>query len=47
VGKIFVNSTKNGIKFQCRQQIVIKLDHFTGEIRYGTSARKCVDLGPA
>ena len=47
VGKIFVNSTKNGIKFQCRQQVVLKLDHFTGEIRYGTSARKCVDLGPA
>lgn len=47
VGKIFVNSTKNGIKFQCRQQVVVKLDHFTGEIRYGTSARRCVDLGPA
>lgn len=47
VGKIFVNSTKNGSQFQCRQQIVLHLDHFTGEIRYGTSARKCTNLGPA
>ncbi len=46
-GKIYVNSVKNAIKFQCRQQIVLKLDHATGEIRYGTSSRKCVDLGPA
>jgi ABC-type phosphate transport system substrate-binding protein len=46
-GKIYVNSTKNGIKFQCRQQIVLKLDHSTGQIRFGTSSRKCVDLGPA
>ena len=47
VGKIFVNSVKNGVKFQCRQQIVIKLDHLTGDIRYATSSRRCVDLGPA
>ena len=47
VGKIFVNSTKNGERFQCRQQIVIHLDPYNGQIRYGLSHRKCVDLGPA
>jgi hypothetical protein len=46
-GKIFVNSVKNGEEFQCRQQIVIKLDHATGDIRYFLSRRKCVNLGPA
>jgi len=47
VGKIFVNSVKNGEKFQCRQQIGIHLDHNTGRITYGLSHRKCRDLGPA
>jgi hypothetical protein len=46
-GKIFVNSTKNGTRYQCRQQVVIKLDHFTGRIRYVTSRRRCTALGPA
>ena len=46
-GKIFVNSTKNGERFQCRQQIVIKLEHATGSIRYSLSRRKCTNLGPA
>ncbi len=46
-GKIFVNSTKNGERFQCRQQVVITLDHFSGDIRYFLSHRRCVDLGPA
>jgi V8-like Glu-specific endopeptidase len=46
-GKIYVNSEKNGTKFQCRQQIVIKLNHDTGDITYFLSRRKCVDLGPA
>ncbi len=46
-GKIFVNSTKNGARFQCRQQIVIKLEHATGSIRYSLSRRKCTNLGPA
>ncbi len=46
-GKIFVNSTKNGERFQCRQQITIKLNHDTGDIRYFLSRRKCQDLGPA
>jgi hypothetical protein len=47
VGKIVVISTKNGEKFACRRQLVIKLDHFTGDIDYATSRRKCVSLGPA
>ena len=47
VARIFVNSVKNGEKFQCRQQIVIKLNHDTGDIRYFLSRRKCRDLGPA
>lgn len=47
IGKIHVISTKNGVKFDCVRQVVIKLDHFTGEINYATSARRCEDLGPA
>ena len=47
VGKIFVNSVKNGERFQCRQQIVEHLDHYTGRISYRLSGRRCVDLGPA
>ena len=39
-------SVKNGTKFDCTRQLVIKLDHFTGDLNYGVSARKCVDLGP-
>ena len=46
-GKIHVISTKNGTKFDCVRQVVIKLDHDTGEINYGTSPRRCEDLGPA
>ena len=47
VGKTIVISTKNGIKFACKRQLVIKLDHFSGDIDWATSARRCVDLGPA
>ena len=47
IGKIHVISEKNGVKFDCTRQVVIKLDHFTGEINYATSARRCEDLGPA
>jgi hypothetical protein len=46
IGKIHVISHKNHIRFDCTRQIVIKLDHETGEINYGTSARRCKDLGP-
>jgi hypothetical protein len=47
VGKIIVISVKNGDKFACSRQIVIKLDHFTGEINYAVSNRRCKNLGPA
>ena len=47
VGKIHVISIKNGEKFDCTRQVVIKLDHITGEITYAVSKRRCDDLGPA
>ena len=47
VGKIFVNSVKNGSRFQCRQRVAIRLDHQTGRIRYFLDRRKCTNLGPA
>ena len=46
-GKIVVISTKNGVKYACKRQIVIKLDHFTGHISDARSPRSCVNLGPA
>ncbi len=46
VGKIHVISHKNGERFDCTRQIVIKLDHYTGDISYSVSARRCDDLGP-
>ena len=46
VGKIHVISHKNGERFDCTRQIVVKLDHFTGDINYGVSKRKCENLGP-
>ena len=45
VGKIHVTSTKNGLRFECTREGVIKLDHFTGEINYGVSDRKCEQIG--
>ena len=46
-GKIHVISEKNGSRFDCVRQVVIKLDHFTGEITYALGARRCENLGPA
>ncbi len=46
-GRIYVVSTKNQVKYECRRQLVIKLDHHTGDLDYATSRRKCVALGPA
>ena len=45
VGKIIVVSTKNGATFECSRQIVIKLDHFTGDITYAVSKRRCHAVG--
>ena len=41
VGKVVVTSVKNGVTFECTRQIVVKLDHFTGEVNYAVSARRC------
>jgi hypothetical protein len=45
IGKIAVTSTKEGATFECRRQIVIKLDHLTGELAYGVSKRRCQQIG--
>jgi hypothetical protein len=47
VGKIHVISVKNGVRYDCTRQLVIKLDHFSGQINYGVSKRRCENLGPA
>jgi hypothetical protein len=41
IGKIIAQGARQGVGFQCTRQIVIKLDHFSGQIRYGTSRRRC------
>jgi hypothetical protein len=41
VGKIIAQGARSGVGFQCTRQIVIKLDHFSGQIRYATSRRRC------
>ena len=41
IGKIHIISEKHGARFDCTRQIVIKLDHFTGELAYGVSKRRC------
>jgi len=47
IGKIEVISVKNGTKFACVRQVVLKLDHFSGKITYATSKRRCDSLGSA
>ncbi len=52
VGKIHVISHKTlpsgeRHRFDCTRQIVIKLNHFTGDITYAVSKRRCRDLGLA
>ncbi|MDX6583743.1 MAG: hypothetical protein QOI10_2927 [Solirubrobacterales bacterium] len=44
VGKIFVNVTRNGVKFQCRNQVVITLNPENGAVRFFLSHRRCVQL---
>jgi hypothetical protein len=41
VGKIIAQGARQGVQFQCKRQVVIKLDHFTGDVTYATSARRC------
>lgn len=45
-GKIHVISHKNGIRWDCRRGVVLKLNHYTGRITYRVGARRCVNLGP-
>src|SRR5688572_17566286 len=47
LGKTIVISVKDDVRFSCVRQIVIKLDHFTGEIAYGVSKRRCEELPTA
>ena len=42
IGKIVVAGARQGVGFACSRQVVIKLDHFTGDITYATSRRRCV-----
>ena len=44
VGKIAVVGKRQGVGFVCVRQIVIKLDHFTGDLDYGVSRRRCQDV---
>jgi hypothetical protein len=44
IGKIAVVGARQGVGFVCVRQIVIHLDHFTGDITYGTSTRRCQDV---
>ena len=41
IGKIIAQGARQGVGFQCTRQIVVKLDHFTGKVFYGTSRRRC------
>ena len=45
-GKIHVISHKNGVRFDCRKQVVLKLDRDSNRISYALSSRKCENLGP-
>src|SRR5215207_4333422 len=45
VGKIGVLRTKNGVSYVCTRQVVIKLDHFTGDVNYAVSRRRCHTVG--
>jgi hypothetical protein len=41
IGKIYAVGARQGVGFECVRQIVIKLEHDTGDILYGTSRRRC------
>jgi hypothetical protein len=41
VGKIGIAGDRDGVPFVCTRQIVIKLDHITGDINYAVSRRRC------
>jgi hypothetical protein len=41
IGKIAVVGARQGVRFVCVRGITIHLDHFTGDITYTTTARRC------
>ena len=41
LGKIQLKVVRDGARFTCTRQIVIKLNHVTGEILYGLSRQNC------
>lgn len=46
-GKIFLNiNMSDGTQQQCRRRVILKLDHFSGQINYALGARRCVLLTP-
>jgi len=36
----------DGTQQQCRRRVILKLDHFSGQINYALGARRCVLLTP-
>lgn len=40
-GKIVAAGARQGVGFVCVRQVVVRLDHFTGDVRYFTSRRRC------
>jgi hypothetical protein len=41
LGKIYAVGERQGVRFECVRQIVIKLEHETGDLLYGTSRKRC------
>ncbi len=42
--KIFYNVVRGPNRYQCRQQVVIRLNHETGAIRFDFSRRRCPQI---
>lgn len=40
-GKIVAVGARQGVGFLCVRQVVVRLDHYTGDVRYFTSRRRC------
>ncbi len=41
LGKIVAVGARQGVGFACVRQVVVTLDHFSGDVRYFTSRRRC------
>ena len=44
-GKIHVFSTKNGVRYDCKRGVTLKLNHYTGRITYSWTRRNCTAIG--